>query len=513
MPTAAAAPTSTSYDRLTALLRDASLLGSVGGLLGWDQETYMPAGAAPARAQQSSLIARIHHERMTDPRLGELLAACESDASLNEPGSETAANLREIRRDYNKATKVPGDLVAELARTGSEAQDIWKHARARSDFAMFAPALARVLELTRRKAECLGVPEGGELYDALLDQYEPDARAAQIEAVFNPLRERLSAFIAEVTQNGTPPADDFMGRAVPVARQHAFGQAVLGALGFDFNTGRLDVTTHPFCSGMAPGDTRMTTRYSEDNFTDALTSSMHECGHGLYEQGLPKSGPHAGTPLAGSVSLGIHESQSRMWENFVGRSAPFWAWALPLANRHFDNAFADVSAERMTAAMNTCTPSLIRVESDEPTYNLHVMIRFGIERALVRGDLSVRDLPGAWNEQYRKLLGVTVPDDRRGCLQDVHWSFGLVGYFPTYSLGNLYAAQMWETINEQIPDLDAQMARGEFGALLAWLREHIHRHGRRYTAGELCQRCTGRPLSADPLMRHLERRVKPAYGL
>jgi carboxypeptidase Taq len=513
MTTALAAKATTHYAQLTALLRDASVIGSVGGLLGWDQETYMPAGAAPARAQQSSLIARIHHERLTDPRLGDLLAACESDSALNEPGSETAANLREIRRDYNKATKVPSDLVAEMARTGSEAQDIWKHARAKSDFPMFAPALTRVLELTRRKAECLGVPKGGELYDALLDQYEPDARAADIEAVFNPLRERLSAFIAEVAQNGTPPTEDFMTRAVPVGKQHTFGQAVLEALGFDFTAGRLDVTTHPFCSGMAPGDTRLTTRYAEDNFADALTSSMHEAGHGLYEQGLPKSGPHAGTPLAGSVSLGIHESQSRMWENFVGRSAPFWKWALPLANTHFDKAFADVSVAQITGAMNTCTPSLIRVESDEPTYNLHVMIRFGIERALIRGDLSVKDLPGAWNEQYKKLLGVTVPDDRRGCLQDVHWSFGLVGYFPTYSLGNLYAAQMWETINKQIPDLDAQMARGEFGALLAWLRENIHRHGRRYTASQLCERCTGKPLSADPLMRHLERRVKPAYGL
>ncbi len=511
--TTAGQTTSTHYTALTSLVREASVIGSIGSLLGWDQETYMPAGAAPARAEQASVMARIHHERRTAPRIADLLGACESDPALTEPGSETAANLREIRRDYDKATRVPGDLVAELARCGSEAQDIWKHARAKSDFAMFAPALARTLDLTRRKAECLGVPAGGELYDALLDEYEPDARAAGIEAVFNPLRERLSAFIAEVAESGTPPARDFMARPVPVGRQHRFGQSVLEAMGFDFTAGRLDVTTHPFCSGMAPGDTRLTTRYSEDNFADALTSTMHEGGHGLYEQGLPKGGPHAGTPLAGSVSLGIHESQSRMWENFVGRSGAFWRWALPLANAHSDGAFADVSAERITAAMNTCTPSLIRVESDEPTYNLHVMIRFGLERALIRGDLSVADLPGAWNEQYRKLLGVTVPDDRRGCLQDVHWSFGLIGYFPTYSLGNLYAAQMWEAINERIPDLDAQMSRGEFGALLAWLRENIHRHGRRYTAGELCERSTGKPLSADPLMRHLERRVKPAYGM
>lgn len=515
MPTSAARPTTlpAHYTDLTALLRDVSTLGSVGQLLGWDQETYMPAGGAPARAEQSSLLARLHHEKLTNPRVGELIAACAADPDLNSPATEAGANIREIRRQYDKATKVPGDLVAELARTGSEAQDIWKRARASNDFAMFAPSLERMMELSRRKAQCLGVPGGGELYDALLDEYEPDARAAEIEAVFTPLRERLSAFIADVRARGTPPDTSFLHKAIPVGRQHAFGQAVIAALGFDFANGRLDTTTHPFCSGLAAGDTRLTTRYREDNFADALSSTMHECGHGLYEQGLPKDGPHAGTPLAHDVSLGIHESQSRMWENFVGRSRAFWTWALPLANSHFDGALAGVSVEQMTRAMNTCTPSLIRVESDEPTYNLHVMIRFGLERAMIRGDLSVRDLPGAWNDSYKQLLGVVVPDNQRGCLQDVHWSFGLIGYFPTYSLGNLYAAQFWETINEQIPDLDAQMARGEFSALLGWLRENIHRHGRRYTATELCQRVTGKSLSADPLMRHLERRVKPAYGL
>ncbi len=501
------------YTEMTSLLREASTLGSVGALLGWDQETYMPPGAGRARAEQSSVIARLTHEKRTDPRLGELIRACEEDPEISDPSSETGANIRCIRRDFDKATKVPGDLVAELARTGSEAQDLWKHAREKSDFAAFAPALTKMLDLTRRKAECLGVTSGGELYDALLDEYEPDARASEIEAVFLPLRDRLSAFIADIRENGTPPRVDFTRREVPVEKQHAFGRAVVSALGFDFGAGRLDTTTHPFCSGMAAGDTRLTTRYAPDNFADALSSTMHEAGHGLYEQGLPKSGPFAGTPLADDVSLGIHESQSRMWENSVGRSRAFWAWALPLANRHFGGVFDDIDVDTMVPAMNTCTPSLIRVESDEPTYNLHVMIRFGLERSMIKGELAVADLPGAWNEQYKRLLGVDVPDDRRGCLQDVHWSFGLIGYFPTYSLGNLYAAQLWETINEQIPDLDARMERGEFGALLGWLRENIHKHGRRYTARELCERATGKALSADPLMRHLERRVRPAYGL
>ncbi len=501
------------YTDLVSMARKSWTLGSIAALVSWDQETYMPEGGAAARAEQSSLIARLAHEEHTHDRRGELIAECEGDAELMQDGTETAACVREMRRDYDLATKLPSDLVAALAKAQSETQEIWKHAREKDDFKSFAPALENVLSLTREKAQCYGVPAGGELYDALLNEYEPGATAKEIEAVFTPLGERLSALIADITANGTPPAIDFLYRSIPTEKQHAFGRTVTAAFGFDYNKGRLDTTTHPFCSGFGAGDTRMTTRYSETNFPDAIGSTMHECGHGLYEQGLPKEGEHCGTPLAEAVSLGIHESQSRMWENMVGRSRAFWSWALPEAKKTFGTVIDDVDLDMMVKGMNTCTPSFIRVESDEPTYNLHVMLRFGIERALMSGDLSVNDLPDAWNARFKELLGLDVPNDAQGCMQDVHWSFGLVGYFPTYTLGNLYAAQFWETINEQIPDLDEQIARGDFASLLAWCRTNIHQHGRRYSASELCMRATGKELSADPLLRHLESRVKPAYGM
>jgi carboxypeptidase Taq len=505
------------YTELMALKRESGTLGSISALVSWDQETYMPAGGANARAEQSSLLAAIVHERNTSSKLGDLIAQCESDADLNDQSAPEGANIREMRRDYDLATKLPTDLVANLAKAQSQAQETWKHARANNDFPSFVPALTHVLDLTREKGECYGYKADGEVYDALINEYEPDTTAKEIESVFTPLRDRLSAFIAELTEKGTAPQVDFLHRSIPTEKQHAFGQEITAQLGFDYKTGRLDVTTHPFCSGFGPGDTRMTTRYSPTNFPDAVGSTMHECGHGLYEQGLPKAKTDSsdvfGSPLSSAVSLGIHESQSRMWENMVGRGKPFWNWALPVANKNFDGAFDDIDLDTFVKAMNTCTPSFIRVESDESTYNLHVMLRFELERAMINGDLAIKDLPGAWNEKFKNFLGLDVPDDTRGCLQDVHWSFGLVGYFPTYTLGNLYAAQMWETIMEHIPDLDTQMANGEFSALLNWLRENIHQHGRRFSASQLCERATGKPLEADPLMRHLERRVKPAYGL
>lgn len=499
------------YEDLQRALREAATLGSVSALLGWDQETYMPGAGADARAEQASLVAGLIHERATSERLGALIAACEGDADLTgDP--ETAAELREIRRDYDLATKLPGELVRELAQTGSKAQHVWKDARAKNDFSIFEPWLAKMVALARRKAQCYGTPEGGEVYDALLNEYEPGARAAEIEAVFTPLGERLSAFIKEIADRGTPPDEAPLNVRVDPAAQHAFGLEVLAAMGFDLEAGRLDVTTHPFCSGFAPGDTRLTTRYRGERFTDALYGTMHEGGHGLYEQGLPK-GEKFGSPLASSISLGIHESQSRMWENFVGRSREFWVWAKPIAGKHFGHALTAFGVDDLFKACNTAKPSYIRVEADEATYNLHIMLRFGIERALMSGQLEAGDVPTAWNARFGELFGIDVPDDARGCLQDVHWSFGLMGYFPTYTLGNLYAAQFWEAINADIAGLDAQMERGQFGELLAWLREKIHRHGKRYRAAELCELVTGKPLEAGPLMRHLEARVKPAYGL
>ncbi|HZW07891.1 MAG TPA: carboxypeptidase M32, partial [Phycisphaerales bacterium] len=488
----------------------AATLGSIGSLLNWDQETYMPPGGAAARADQQELLSAIAHQRKTSPRIGDLISQCEaSNGALDDT---LRASVREMRRDYDLATRLPTELVAELAKTQSLSQDAWKHARAQDDFAMFAPWLEKILGLTRRKAECYGFASGGELYDALLEEYEPGATARQIEAIFNPLQPRLSALVARLCDSPRRPADALKGIMVPQDRQHAFGLDVLKAIGFDLETGRLDTTAHPFCSGFGPGDTRLTTRYNTSSCLEPLSSTMHEAGHGIYEQGLPKA-TQFGTPLAEAVSLGIHESQSRMWENLVGRSRSFWTWALPVAKRRFAPAIDHLTLDSVYASVNQVQRSFIRVEADEATYNLHIMLRFGLERDLISGRLPVKDLPGEWNRRFKELLGLDVPSNKVGCLQDVHWSFGLVGYFPTYTLGNLYAAQFWQTINAAIPDLDAHMARGEFGPLKKWLNENIHRHGRRYRAGELCQRVTGRPLSAEPLMEYLESKYAPLYGV
>jgi carboxypeptidase Taq len=517
-----AAPIPSAYTELCTLQRECASLGAVGQLLNWDQETYMPHGAACNRAEQQALLAGIVHERRTSARVGELIARCEQDRDL--AGNEVVvANLREMRRDFDMATKLPGSLVEEIAKVTSLSQEAWKIARERNDYPAFAPWLERVLGLMRRKAECYGVPSGGELYDALLDEYEPGATARQIEGVFTPLRKDLTDLVRAVgektgAKKGRVKIDTrCIEERVDPALQHEFGLRVLRTMGFDLDAGRLDVTTHPFCSGIAPGDTRLTTRYRGEKFTDALYGTMHEGGHGLYEQGLPKCGEGDaslfGQPLAESISLGIHESQSRMWENFVGRSRQFWKWAVPVLRKQFGKKFKKYDADDFFAATNTVRPSLIRVEADEGTYNMHVMVRFELERAILAGSLKVRDIPGEWNARYKDYLGVDVPDDRRGCLQDVHWSFGLVGYFPTYTLGNLYAAQFWEKINADMPGLGKQIAKGKMVGLRDWLREHIHKHGKRYRASELCRIVTGRPLESAPLLRHLRSRAEAVYGI
>jgi carboxypeptidase Taq len=498
-----------SYRALAAYSRETATVRSLGALAGWDQETYMPSGGADLRGSQKALVARLEHERLTGPRMLELLSACENDPGVRADAA-LAASVKEYRRDVDLACKLPGDLVAEIAGTSTKAVAAWREARAKNDFSAFAPWLERMVGLARRKAECYGTPAGGEPYDALLNEYEPGATAREIDAVFKPLRTRLADFIKDLAR-GTPPDESPLNAAIPPDRQHEFGLFVLRSIGFDLERGRLDVTTHPFCDGIGPGDTRLTTRYRESRFTDALYGTLHEAGHGLYEQGLPK-GERFGEPLAEAVSLGIHESQSRLWENWVGRSAEFWAWAMPHAKSMLGVSFGSPSPEAMARAVNTAKPSFIRVEADEATYNMHVMVRFELERALFSRQIEARDVPGLWNKAYASYLGITPPDDARGCMQDVHWSAGLLGYFPTYTLGNLYMAQFMEAAQRELPGLRAGIARGEFAPLLTWLREKIHVHGKRFRAAELCQRVTGAPLSADPFMRYLEAKLRPVYG-
>lgn len=500
----------TPYDRLVAISREAGLLGSVEGLLGWDQETTMPPGGMVHRARQLAMLARLRHERIASPELGDLIGECEASMDVTADTVE-AANLRALRHDHDRAVRLPASLVEEIAATASTAQHEWAEARTASDFDRFRPWLEKTVDLCRRKAACYGWADGGEPWDALAEDYEPGCTAAGVAEVFGPLRDRLRVLVEDLAGAATRPDGRLDRIELPESAQMAFNHAVAEAIGFDFSRGRLDKSTHPFCGGSHCDDVRMTTRFHPAMVTDAISSTMHESGHGMYEQGLPYE--HVGTPCGESVSLGIHESQSRMWENQVGRSEAFWTWAAPRLAPHFGDAVAGIDARAAYESANRVEPGFIRVEADEATYNMHVMIRFELERALLTGDLAVADLPGVWNEKYREYLGVEVPDDRRGCLQDIHWSMGALGYFPTYTLGNLYCAQFFEAACEAIPGLVDGFAEGRFEPLLDWLRVNIHRHGRRYTPAQLCERVTGRPLSADPLMRHLESKFRPLHGL
>lgn len=473
----------------------------------------MPEGGLDLRSRQLAQLARMSHELATDPRVGEWLAACESDSSITgDPLSVAAVNVREIRRAYDRATKLPASLVEEFAKVTSIAQHEWAEARKVSDFTRFKPHLERIVALLRKRAECFGwKKDSGEAWDALADEYEPGCTAKEVSSVFVPLRERLAGLVSDLLHKGKAPPSGFNDFEIPIEAQERFSRFVTGKLGFDYSRGRLDRSTHPFCGGSHCNDVRMTSRYSERCLNDGLGSSMHESGHGMYEQGLLYE--HVGSPMGESVSLGIHESQSRMWENQVGRSRAFWTWAMKELPAFAGDGMKRFSLDDLYGAANIVEPGFIRVDADEATYNLHVMIRFEIERAIIRGDLEVAGIPSVWNRMYKEYLGLDVPDDRRGCLQDIHWSMGSMGYFPTYTLGNLYAAQFFEAALAAMPELPEQFARGEFSGLRRWLGEHIHSQGKRYLPKDLCKVVTGKPLSAEPLMRHLEGKLRPLYSL
>ena len=498
-----------AYKELIRRCKDAAVLSSCAELLGWDERTYMPPAGSAHRAEQMALLARLVHEMVTTPALGDLLAAVEASDLVKEAGSVEAANVREIRRSYDRAVKLPPALVEELARVTTQAQQVWQKARHDNDFASFRPWLEKIVHLKREEAAAVGYGKGVP-YDALLDEYEPGATTAEVTRIFADLRDRLAPLVAAIAASGRRPREEVLHRDFPVERQREFGRAAAAAIGFDFNAGRLDPTTHPFCSGLGPGDCRLTTRYNPRFFNESFFGILHEAGHGIYEQGLDPQ--HFGTPAGSAASLGIHESQSRLWENQVGRGRPFWDHFFPKAQQIFPS-LAGVSEDDFVFAINDVRPSFIRVEADEATYNMHIILRFELEQALISGDLKPADVPAAWNEKFERSLGLKVPDDARGCLQDIHWSGGGIGYFPTYALGNLYAAQFMAQARQDLDDLDGDFRRGEFGRLKGWLNEKVHRHGHRYRAGELCERVTGKPLSPEPLLAYLRQKYAPLYGI
>ena len=498
-----------AYDALIRRVKAVSLLGSCGAVLHWDHQTYMPSKGGAHRAEQLALLAGLCHEQFTAPEIGDLLSLAETGERPWEAGSAAAVNLREIRRAYDRATRIPAALVQELARTATLAQDVWVEARKASDFGRFRPWLEKLVGLKREEAQAVG--RGGGLYDALLDEYEPGETAARLTLVFAELRTALVDLVGRIAGSGRRPDGTILRRLYPIAAQEAFGKSVVAAFGFDFQAGRLDVTTHPFCSGIGPGDTRLTTRYDLHDFGDAFFSILHEAGHGLYDQGLDAG--HYGTPMGEAASLGIHESQSRLWENFVGRSRAFWEYWLPRARQAFPEALAGVDLDGLVFAVNEVRSSFIRVDADEATYNLHIVLRFELEQALIVGDLAAADLPVAWNERMVRYLGCAPPDDAQGCLQDIHWSGGSFGYFPTYTLGNLYAAQFFAKAQAELGDLGEQFRRGEFLPLREWLREKIHRPGQRSRAAELVAAVTGEPLNPAYLLRHLREKLGALYGV
>ncbi|MES3628761.1 MAG: carboxypeptidase M32 [Longimonas sp.] len=496
----------TSLSDLKDALAPIEDLKSAAAVLSWDQETYMPEGGAEARARQIATLKTMAHERFVTDEVGALLDRAETAVEAGDASAVEADLVRVTQRAYDRARKLPASLVSAFSQAASRGQTAWKQARANDDFDHFAPHLKELVDLTVQKAEALGYDT--ERYDVLLDEYEPGMPTSTVVDTFADLREELVP-IVEAIADQPAPNDAMLHGTFPADAQRAFGEQVIADFGYDFDCGRQDLSAHPFTTSFGIRDVRLTTRFDEAFLPSGLFSTLHEAGHGLYEQGIAPE--LARTPLAEGASLGIHESQSRLYENMVGRSRPFWQHYYGDLQEVFPEALAGVPGADFYRAINRVEPSLIRVEADEVTYNLHIMLRFELERALVQEDLAVDDLPAAWNDRMASYLGVTPNSDANGVLQDVHWSFGAIGYFPTYALGTLMSAQIDDALRQDLPDLDAQMASGQFDALLQWLRERIHQYGRRLDAPELLKQATGQPLDAGPWLNYVQKKYSAIY--
>ncbi len=496
------------FEQLCDSTREVVMLRSLEGLLDWDERTQLPPAGGEYRADQVAYVAGLVHQKQTAPEVGEWLDELADSPLAADSTSDHGSTIRLLKRDYEKKTCLPQSLVEELARTSVLGQQVWASARRENDFSSFQPILEKTVTLKRQESAAHGSSETP--YDPLLDDYEPGESTKNIARVLGELRDALVPLVQAISESSFSPDVSLLERDYPVAAQESFGRLAAEAIGFDFQAGRLDVSIHPFCAGLGPGDVRLTTRYDPNKFNDAFFSILHEAGHGIYDQGLPRQ--HYGLPLGKDVSMGIHESQSRLWENLVGRSRAFWEHFFPQAQTVFPTALGDVNGDNFYSAINDVRPSLIRVDADEVTYNLHILIRFELELALIEDQLQVADLPDAWNEKYQHYLGIDPPTDTEGVLQDIHWGAGLFGYFPTYALGNLYASQFFAQAEKDLGDLSADFRRGEFSRLREWLNENIHQHGRRYTPAELAERITGAPLTHEALLGHLTDKYSAIYG-
>lgn len=491
---------------LRARLAELADLDSAEGLLEWDHQTMMPVSGGAARAHSLSTLSQIRHERFISDDTGRLLEAAREELDGLAPETDEASIVRVVARRWEKARRVPPELAAEIAHAGSEGHDAWVQARARSDFAAFAPYLERNLELKRRYVECFDDFDCA--YDALLDDYDPGMRTAEARRLLEELRGELMPMIRTLRENSDRVDASFLHGHFPVSRQRQLVDEVLALMGFNLLAWRMDDTVHPFEISIGAGDTRITTRWEDTYFPTGLYGAMHECGHGLYEAGIPAQLKR--TTLGNGESLSLHESQSRMWENMVGRSRAFSG---VLAPRISALSGVEIDADTLYRAVNRVAPTLIRVEADEATYGLHIVLRFELEQELIEGRLKVSELPEAWNAGVKKYLGIDVPDDAHGVLQDVHWAGGTIGYFPTYALGNLIAGQLWERAHADIPDLDERIAAGDLPPLREWLREHVHRHGGKFTSAELLERVVGEPIAVGPFISYLKAKLSQVYGL
>jgi carboxypeptidase Taq len=494
-----------NYEKYKAELTRIADINYSSAVLSWDQETYMPPKGAAFRAQQLSTLAGISHDMSTSDDLGTLLETLSKDSTLSE---KEKRNVKQSLKDYRDRKKYTREFVETLSRTVSEAFQAWQKAKKDNNFSLFEPKLAKLVELKRKETEILGFKEHP--YDALLDQYEPGATTKELDILFADVKKNMVEFvkaIAAAPQNN----DDFMYRTYDKTKQWDIGLDLLRQMGYDFEAGRQDESTHPFTIHFNPDDVRVTTRVSEGNLNEMIWSCIHEGGHALYEQGIPSS--EYGLPSGEAISLGIHESQSRLWENNVGRSLAYWKKNFSLLQKAFPENLKDVTAEDFYKAMNIVKPSLVRTAADELTYHFHILVRYEIEKALIEGSLEVKDLPQAWNKKYKEYLGVDVPSDDKGVLQDIHWSHGSFGYFPTYSLGSFYAAQFFATASKQIPDLEKKISNGEHDDLLKWLRENVHQYGKFYKASELCEKITGEKLNFKYFMDYATRKYSGLYDL
>ena len=498
-----------TFDRFCLSTRETALLRSTFSLLGWDEQTGMPPAAADYRGEQMAYLAGIIHRRRTDSQLGDLLEQLAESPLCADPHSVQGTIIRESKRQFERHRKLPEALVMELTRTAVQGQHDWQQAREKNDFSIFMPSLTKLVALKQQEADAIGFSDCR--YDALLDEYEPWETTARVKKILEGLREELVPLLQEIKNSGTTIETSCLNRHFPVEKQKRVGKEIAENIGFDFQQGRLDTTVHPFCTEIGPYDTRITTRYDENFLPTSLFGVLHESGHAIYEQGLCKE--WYGLPAGETISLGIHESQSRIWENQIGRSRAFWTGYFPRLQSVFPEALRDISLESFYHAINTVTPSPIRVEADEITYNLHILIRFELEQLLLNDDVAIQDLPEAWNDKYESYLDIRPQTASEGVLQDIHWSGGAFGYFPTYALGNLYSAQFFAQCETDLGDLTTHVANGHFDPFREWLRENIHQHGQCYSAGELVVRVTGEPLTHRYLIDYLRTKASEIYGL